>query len=514
MSYRNPTQNIDTKSGQYIREMQQSLAQSTVGALNEIKKQQKEAKEKEQRDLEQRRLENIKAEKAKSNLLFKYRNELNQLAINNPGIDFEETSKKLLAELGEGFDKYGTEPYGWPDEFATFVSNMNVYGTAVKNQLESNSATAQEINEIDSKGLGNYGGMDMFTRPEFRKKWDIMFETAGTPGSNILKADMTNPGGPQLTVVSYDTNGGEVGKTINTGSLVQNIRTVPNATNNILEIQNAFNSSKKVNQNREALYDSPEGTLAMVRVDFNSDQYIEDLTPNEAITLYNNKLRGYSSMESTKGSIVDFEKAGIDKVMNPEKSSWDIDQYGKINDPELEMIKKAYATMIVETKGLSKRPFDKNNEGSTVEMTYAQTEKVKTQKDRQKVFSEYAGKGTEGDRYTIPAKNNSSIQAIKKEDFDDAGNSKGEAWYLQQKSGNSFRDISPGYTDIKFLAEDLGYTIPKSASKDSKKSNDSADEGEIELEFVNGKVETVAQARARLVAQGLANLKKNMTKKD
>ena len=170
--------------------------------------------------------------------------------------------------------------------------------------------------------------------------------------------------------------------------------------------------------------------------------------------------------------------------------------------------------MIVETKGLSKRPFDKNNEGSTIEMTYAQTEKVKTQKDRQKVFSEYAGKGTEGDRYTIPAKNNSSIQAIKKEDFDDAGNSKGEAWYLQQKSGNSFRDISPGYTDIKFLAEDLGYTIPKSASKDSKKSNDSADEGEIELEFVNGEVETVAQARARLVAQGLANLKKNVTKKD
>ena len=68
MSYRNPTQNIDTKSGQYIREMQQSLAQSTVGALNEIKKQQKEAKEKEQRDLELRRLENIKAEKAKRNL--------------------------------------------------------------------------------------------------------------------------------------------------------------------------------------------------------------------------------------------------------------------------------------------------------------------------------------------------------------------------------------------------------------------------------------------------------------
>lgn len=367
MSYRNPTQNVDTKSGQYIREMQQSLAQSTVGALNEIKKQQKEAKEKEQKDLEQRRLENIKAEKAKSNLLFKYRNELNQASIKNPGIDFEETSKRLLAELGEGFDKYGNEPYRWPDEFSTFVSNMNVYGTAVKNQLESLSANAQEINEVDSKGLGNYGGMDMFISNKFRKKWDIMFETAGTPGSNILEADMTNPGGPQLTVVSYDANGGEAGKTINTGSLVQNIRTVPNATNNILEIQNAFNSSKKVNQNRESLYDSPEGTLAMVRVDFNSDQYIEDLTPNEAITLYNNKLRGYSSMESTKGSIVDFEKAGIDKVMNPEKSSWNLDQYGKINDPELEMIKKAYASMIVETKGLSKRPgFDKKNEGAII----------------------------------------------------------------------------------------------------------------------------------------------------
>jgi len=470
MSYRNPTQNVDTKSGQYIREMQQSLAQSTVGALNEIKKQQKEAKEKEQRDLEQRRLENIKAEKAKSNLLFKYRNELNQVSIKNPGIDFEETSKRLLAELGDGFNKYGTEPYGWPDEFSTFVSNMNVYGTAVKNQLESLSANAQEINEVDSKGVGNFGGMDMFTRPEFRKKWDIMFETAGTPGSNILKADMTNPGGPQLTVVSYDVNGGEAGKTINTGSLVQNVRTVPNATNNILEIQNAFNSSKKVNQNREALYDSPEGTLAMVRVDFNSDQYIEDLTPNEAITLYNNKLRGYSSMESTKGSIVDFEKAGIDKVMNPEKSSWDIDQYGKINDPELEMIKKAYASMIVETKGLSKRPgFDKKNEGSTVEMTYAQTEKVKTQKDRQKVFSEYAGKGTEGDRYTIPAKNNSGIQAIKREEIGDDGKIVKTAWYLQQKSGGSWKDISQGYSDVKFIAEDLGYTIPK--SKNDKKDS-------------------------------------------
>ena len=473
MSYRNPTQNVDTKSGQYIREMQQSLAQSTVGALNEIKKQQKEAKEKEQRDLELRRLENIKAEKAKSNLLFKYRNELNQVSIKNPGIDFKETSKRLLADLGEGFNKYGTEPYGWPDEFSTFVSNMNVYGTAVKNQLESNSATAQEINEIDSKGLGNYGGMDMFISNKFRKKWDIMFETAGTPGSNILEADMTNPGGPQLTVVSYDTNGGEAGKTINTGSLVQNIRTVPNATNNILEIQNAFNSSKKVNQNREALYDSPEGTLAMVRVDFNSDQYIEDLTPNEAITLYNNKLRGYSSMESTKGSIVDFEKAGIDKVMNPEKSSWDIDQYGKINDPELEMIKKAYATMIVETKGLSKRPFDKNNEGSNIKMSYAQIKEVETQKGRQKVFSEYVGKGTKGDRYTIPAKNNSSIQAIKREVFDDTGNSQGDAWFLQQKSGGSFKDISPGYTDVKFIAEDLGYTIPKSVSKGSKKSTKS-----------------------------------------
>ena len=89
---------------------------------------------------------------------------------------------------------------------------------------------------------------------------------------------------------------------------------------------------------------------------------------------------------------------------------------------------------------------------------------LKTQKGRQKVFSEYVGKGTEGDRYIIPAKNNSSIQAIKKEVFNKDGSSEGEAWFLQQKSGSSFKDISQGYSNIKFIAEDLGYTTPKEDS--------------------------------------------------
>ena len=182
----------------------------------------------------------------------------------------------------------------------------------------------------------------------------------------------------------------------------------------------------------------------------NAQNILTGLTDREVIRLYNNTL--------DKGTKSDF-----DYNQPLDKDDRLLAQEALVNSlmNETKRTKSIFAQVTEKKKDVPKT--------STNKLTYAQLIEKERVKDREKVFSEYIDKGTEGDRYTIPAKNNSSIQAIKKEAFNKDGKSEGDAWFLQQKSGSSWKDISPGYSDIKFIAENLGYTIPKSGSKGSKK---------------------------------------------
>ena len=138
MSYRNPTQNVDTQSGQYIRQMQQSVAGSFEKLSNKISADNKERARKNEiiiREAEKR-------SEAAAQSIF-------QAQSKNSSIDFN----GLNEQVNMLNDVYKINPTERTQEQKNFIRNMNNAGTHISGVLQNTSAGQQEYLEKRSRKI-------------------------------------------------------------------------------------------------------------------------------------------------------------------------------------------------------------------------------------------------------------------------------------------------------------------------------------------------------------------------
>ena len=238
-------------------------------------------------------------------------------------------------------------------------------------QGDSNSALAQQISEVKEKPLGTMGGGGLYADPDVYKKFDIQFRSGRTAGSSEIDFDMTKPGGPIPYTVMRDSNGKEIGRSLNTDFDIADYPVVPNATKEIQASGKKFKKDPIIRNPMASLFDdmevielekdpegnvqygkkiNPEKLAQYARKNLDTDSYIDSLTPNEAARFFNNIIRDYVSED-------DFSVAGGKgfklNFIDHKLSTWSTDKTGKVNDPRREMIKNAYARFVVEKEGLA-----------------------------------------------------------------------------------------------------------------------------------------------------------------
>lgn len=449
MSYRNPKQYIDTQSMQIQQNLQRTLSNVGSQVMSNINR------------IHEENAKKVEAIRANADARVEAaQNSIIQAQSKNPTANFGDLNKelKLMNQL------LLKDPTKRTAKEKSFITSMQSIGDTMSNMLKNTAMAQESMIEQANKIPGTPGAIDPKENPEMYAKLSVLANRSA--GRTVARYKTNENGQVVFSLDVYEkTKDGEkfVGNVINDNiATTQMPPIIPNITKQMTEAINITMNTNdfvsKFGKYREAdgAMVGEDGITKSYRVTEeyfktqlgkNASTILTGLTDREIVRLYNNTL--------DKGTKSDFD---YNKPLTKEDKN--LAQEALMNSL-MRQTKNSYNIFAKVTK-------EQKPKGSNIKMSYAQIKEVETQKGRQKVFSEYVGKGTEGDRYTIPAKNNSSIQAIKREGFDKDGNSEGNAWFLQQKRGGSFKDISPGYTDVKFIAEDLGYTIPKSASKDSK----------------------------------------------
>jgi hypothetical protein len=335
MSYRNPEQIVDTQSGQYIREMQKSVAASYGKMAKEIS-----AK------YEQARKENLAREIDANKRVSKLSNDIFAKSVNNYSIDYTESSNQMLEEYNVYAKK---DPTRLTSEERLFMRNVDNLGTTIKAQLENTSMAQQEYLEAAQIGVGNYGGLDAYNNPKVLKRNDIMYNWKSTPGSKQSVMDCSGLDGCKIDIYALDEEGNTIGSVINQGQNISEARIIPNPTKDIENINKDIlaidfkNSASDVFKGSDFIV-TPDGVggykkskipdreFIKKRIKQNADTYIKStLDTQEAISLYNNKYRGNAD------------------IIDPDKSSWDKDEDGNVNDEDLKKIQEAFTEHIVST---------------------------------------------------------------------------------------------------------------------------------------------------------------------
>tara|TARA_B110000211_G_scaffold234425_1_gene304017 strand:+ start:1408 stop:2844 length:1437 start_codon:yes stop_codon:yes gene_type:complete len=198
MSYRNPKQVVDTQSGQYVREMQQSLSNTTnktiQGLSNIYLENQKQIKE-------------IANEAAEATT--KIENAVFQTKSKNSTIQFD----SLNGQLNKFSNLKKQDPTKLTNKQRNFMRSMENIGTTMKNGLANTTASAISFKEQTDKGLGKDGGNDEFRNPKQYKVMSIM--NGSIPGSKEANYEEDELGNVIYSVVVKDANGVPVGKVIN-----------------------------------------------------------------------------------------------------------------------------------------------------------------------------------------------------------------------------------------------------------------------------------------------------------
>tara|TARA_R110002153_G_scaffold256416_1_gene415323 strand:- start:3297 stop:4703 length:1407 start_codon:yes stop_codon:yes gene_type:complete len=198
MSYRNPKQVVDTQSGQYVREMQQSLSNTTnktIQGLNNIYLE------------NQKQIKEIANEAAEATS--KIENAVFQTQSKNSTIEFD----ALNGQFNEYSDLKKQDPTKLTNKQRNFMRSMENIGTTMKNSLANTTAAAIAFKEQTDKGLGEDGGNDKFRNPEQYKTMSIMNGTI--PGSKKAIYSRDAMGNVVYSVEVYDAKGIPVGKVIN-----------------------------------------------------------------------------------------------------------------------------------------------------------------------------------------------------------------------------------------------------------------------------------------------------------
>ena len=198
MSYRNPKQVVDTQSGQYVREMQQSLSNTTnktIQGLNNIYLE------------NQKQIKEIANEAAEATS--KIENAVFQAQSKNSTIEFD----ALNGQLNEYSDLKKQDPTKLTNKQRNFMRSMENIGTTMKNSLANTTASAIAFKEQTDKGLGEDGGNDKFRNPKQYKAMSIMNGTI--PGSKKASYSKDAMGNVVYSVKVYDGAGDFVSEVIN-----------------------------------------------------------------------------------------------------------------------------------------------------------------------------------------------------------------------------------------------------------------------------------------------------------
>jgi len=294
MSYRNPTQNVDRQSGQYVRQMQQSVAGSFEKLSNKISADNKERARKNEiiiREAEKR-------SEAAAQSIF-------QAQSKNSSIDFNGLNEQvnLLNDI------YKISPTERTQEQKNFIRNMNNAGTHISGVLQNTSAGQQEYLEKRSIPMGSQGGFSRGNLPENLEALDILYGWNDAPGRKEARYDMSGDDGPVVYIDVYNENEELVGSIINKDmSNIAQPDYVPNLSRQITTTQEELENELDLGAITSLAYANSEprqfkakdGTVYYTRLPdkeyikkqakVKTDTAIVALTTEEAITFYNNVL--------------------------------------------------------------------------------------------------------------------------------------------------------------------------------------------------------------------------------
>lgn len=341
MSYTNPKQYLDTRSGEYIRDMQKSVAGSygkMASGIAEIAKKTAE--------------ETLARETNAASRTSKLRNNLFAQAKNNRSIDYTTAANEQLAKY-EQLAKLKVNKLTAEDR--QFMANVETMGTNIRTNLEDLMAKGQTYLDAAEIGSGNEGGLDKYNSPKVLETNDIAYDWKNTPGSKTAAIDCSGNSGCQIGITSY-----KEGETEGVGSIgaQSEARIVPNSSKNRAELKKLtdvidFSSiTSDVYKGQERKIDD-DGKVTVTQVFPNKEiirpfvesqarAWIESLTPEEASIYYNNRLS-----TGSKDTIWD-PKSKEAKELIP-ISSWKTDEKGQINDPRREQIVKAYVQNVLDS---------------------------------------------------------------------------------------------------------------------------------------------------------------------
>lgn len=337
MSYRNPEQVVDTQSGQYIRQMQQSFASSFEKLANKISADNKERARKNELIIK----EAEKRSEAAAQSIYQAQSKNKSINFNglNNQIDILNSIYKIPANERS-------------QEQKNFIRNMQYAGTHIKDVLENTSAGQQEYLEKRSIPMGNQGGFSLANNPDNLEALDILYGFKDAPGRKEARYDMSGPDGPVVYIDIYNENDKLVGSIINKDmSSIAQPEYVPNLSKQTTETQKLLEDKLDLKSVTSMVYANSEpkqfkaknGTIYYTRLpdkEYIKSQAKEDvnaivaaLPTDEAITFYNDVL----------------SKGKMDMEM---KSSWsqERDKEGNlIPDPNLVKIQEAYLNYVVDT---------------------------------------------------------------------------------------------------------------------------------------------------------------------
>ena len=337
MSYRNPTQNVDTQSGQYIRQMQQSVAGSFEKLSNKISADNKERARKNEiiiREAEKR-------SEAAAQSIF-------QAQSKNSSIDFN----GLNEQVNMLNDIYKIDSTERTQDQKNFIRNMNNAGTHINGVLQNTSAGQQEYLEKRSLPMGSQGGFSRGNLPENLEALDILYGWNDAPGRKEARYEMSGADGPVVYIDVYNENDKLVGSIINKDmSNIAQPDYVPNLSKQTTTIQKELEDKLDLNALTSSAYKNSEpkqfkaedGTVYYTRLPdkeyikkqakVNTDTAIVALSTDEAITFYNDVL----------------SEGNMDMA---QRTSWSQERDSDgvlIPDPDLVKIQEKYLDYVVNT---------------------------------------------------------------------------------------------------------------------------------------------------------------------
>ena len=316
-----------------------------------------------QKELEETKRKNVAMQTQIIQAQGKLANSANAENIKNSGTDWATGIRLAVKRYGELYAKSIKDPLNFSSNDSQEMAALANIGTQIKQQAIEDQADMEEWTSMIASGAGNYGGFDKYGNPKIYKRLNIQGRVGATPGRSVGTFNWdSETGGLTTKVVSYDAEGKEVGTNANRGA---ELPVIANPTKNMQEVANVIILTKKdyyKDQPSTPKYDPVTKKTEYYR-DVNMDQLIADVRSQSdgyivglgaqgAIRLSNNTM--IDDMDDpAKGQ--GFIKGDLAKIIDPDKVVWQMNENGKVNDPQLERIQIAYAKKLIRDRGLAPR---------------------------------------------------------------------------------------------------------------------------------------------------------------